>query len=415
MSFETSELDDEILVAYLDGELTSDESAAVRERITRDPELKKRVEELQASWALLDQLPAPSPNPQLAQSTIELITQGLVQSEQVTLVNRLRQYRWYAVAIVSAASILVGVWISSAQHRAFQQAVVDDLFVLTHLRELESIDSLEWLEKLATIDDLERVGLPLYTDQHFPDLPSRSRELKAWIENLDASQKQTLQTSYRSFVVTDQPHQEQLRTLAKRLSDPNEKKLFSLVKSYFGILNKRADTIEAIQIAGETDLEKRKSEILQIVHRELAVGYSLSDEEKSHIVDWCDQLKARSFYFVNADDPDLEIIRLLDVESPDANIQSEDIDKLIQSVDTVGRDLLDKLEPSLQTRVLKLWVYSSLPSTRPRKQYSSAELLERFRKLSNQRQNQLIYLPSTEVVKTLSQEDADSAIPELKQ
>ncbi len=415
MSFETSELDDEILVAYLDGELPTDEADAVRARITRDPELKKRVEELQASWALLDQLPVPSPNPALAQSTIELITQGIAQSEQVTIVNRLRQFRWYALAIVSAATVLVGVWISSSQNRSFQQSVVSDLFVLTHLRELESIDSQDWLDKLTTIDNLERVGLPLYTDPNFPELPARGRDLKGWIEGLDINQKQSLQTSYRSFGVADPPRQEQLRKLAKRLSDPGQTKLLNLVKAYYGILNKRADTVEAIQIAGETDLEKRKSEILQIVNRELAVSYSLSDEEKSHIVDWCDQLKARSFYFVNADDPDVEIIRLLDVETPDSNIQTEDIEKLVQCVEPTGRDLLQNLDPSLQTRVLKLWVYSSLPTTRPRKQYASSELLERFRKLSSQRQNQLIYLPSTEVVKTLSQEDSDSTLPELKQ
>ncbi|MFO0941167.1 MAG: hypothetical protein U0930_10395 [Pirellulales bacterium] len=145
MSFETRELNDEVLVAYLDGELAAEEADAVRDRISHDPALKKRVEELQASWALLDQLPAPNHNPQLAQSTIELITQGIAQSEQVTLHNRLRQYRWYALAIASAATALIGAWFSSSQHRSFQQSVVDNLFVMTHLREFESIDSQEWL------------------------------------------------------------------------------------------------------------------------------------------------------------------------------------------------------------------------------------------------------------------------------
>ncbi|MFO0941168.1 MAG: hypothetical protein U0930_10400 [Pirellulales bacterium] len=270
------------------------------------------------------------------------------------------------------------------------------------------------METLSTIDDLERVGLPLYGEQNFPELPSRGRELKGWIDDLDIGQKQLLQTSYRSFTAADPTHQNHLQSMAERLSNPSQKNLLNLVKAYYGILNKRADTVEAIQIAGETDLQKRKAEILNIIHRELAVGYPLSDDEKSNILAWCNQLKSRSFYF-GGDDPDVAIIQTLDVETPDENIQAEDIEKLVQCVDKAGQDLLNKLEPSMQTRVLKLWVYSSLPTTRLRKQYNSLELLVRFRKLSNQRQNQLIYQPSSEVVKTLSQEDNDSGLPELKQ
>lgn len=407
MSSETGELDDETLVAYLDGELPAEESDRVRDRISQDAEVRLRVEQLQASWNMLDQLPVPAPNPQLAQTTIELITKGLVQSEQVSVVQRFKQYRWYALAAISAATVLVGAWISSANHRGLQQAVVNDLFLLTHIRELESVDSDQWLQMLGSLNNLERAGLPLYSTTGFPELPVRGREFKAWVDKLDINQIQTLQTAFRNFNASEPDHQQELRALARRLSEPKEQELFSRVKAYFGLLNK-IGTTEAYQIAGEKDLEARKDQINQVIHRELAINYTLSDEEKSHIVHWCDRLKARSFYFLNADDPDLEIIRLLDIESPDANIQAEDLERLIQNIDQRGRELLDSLEPSLQTKVLKLWVYNSLPTTRPRKQYSSTELLERFRKFPSQRQNQLIYLPSSEVIKTLSQDELES-------
>ena len=79
-----------------------------------------------------------------------------------------------------------------------------------------------------------------------------------------------------------------------------------------------------------------------------------------------------------------------------------------------GRDLLETLEPTLQTKILKLWVYNSLPTSRPRKQYTTSELLERFRKIPTPRQNQLIYLPSNEVIKRLSQDETDPASSNTK-
>lgn len=405
MSTEAELFDDETLVAYLDGELSEEQASRVRESIGRDPLLKRRVEELQASWNLLDQLPTANPNPQLAQSTIELITQGIVKSDKSNLFTWLKRNRWLAIAGLSLVTVSIGFWLSTQNQRNFQQAVVEDLFVLAHFRELDNIDSEAWLEKLASITELERAGLPLYNASSFPTLPAKRKELRGWIENLDTPQKQVLQSAYRTFHASDKERQASLRSMAQQLKSADSEKTFNLIKAYSALMNK-IGTTEAIQIKGEEDLNKRVDELQIIVRRELAISYPLSDEEKSHIVDWCDQLKAGNLFFLNAEDPDGEIIRLLDIESSDSNIQAEDVERLMQCVDQRGQELLKSLATSLQTKILKLWIVNSLPNIQPRAQYSSAELLDRFKRLPTQAQNELIYLPGTDVIKALSRDSS---------
>jgi len=56
-----TEKDREELVAYLDGELTPDERAAVERRLGEDPEYNREMESLRATDALLDLYVAPEP------------------------------------------------------------------------------------------------------------------------------------------------------------------------------------------------------------------------------------------------------------------------------------------------------------------------------------------------------------------
>jgi hypothetical protein len=399
------DIDDEMLVTFLDGELPPEEANKLRLRIMADNDLKQRVDSLRASWELLDELPVPIPNLQLAQTTIELIAQGMAKSPRERTSDLFKKYRWLALGVASLLAIGAGWSISRWQANQITQSVVAELVVLTNFRNLDNIDSQAWLEKLATIENLEKAGLPLYVASDFPALPASRKQFKAWVDGLNTNQKLSLQAAYRSFVSADPVEQQTLRSIAGEITKSQSSKSDSLIKAYAGLLQSISQT-EAFQIKAEEDLNKRAEQIQNVVRRELAIGYAnhLSDDERSRIIDWCDDLKLSNSYFLNSDDPDAEIVRLLDVEAVNSNIQSDDIEDLINCVQTEGRELLQSLDLSLQTKVLKLWVYNSLPSALPKPQYTSEELLERFQKLPLQAQNELIYAPGNEVIKTLSQD-----------
>lgn len=397
MTTEGTVLDDETLVAYLDGELPTSQAAEIKMRIASDPQLQQRAKELQASWNLLDELPRVNCNPQLAQSTIELVTQGVVHSQLNRSVRR-KILSWASIPTVLIASMILGAWVSLHQRHLTEQAIVDDLFVLTHFRELDYLDSEQWLDRLASIENLEKAGLALYTPAGYSDLPTRRKQLKSWSEALESSQKQQLQSTLRKFELLPAERKTVLRNLANKLKTDQAKDQLDRVKAYAGLLNK-IGTTEAIHIGGEKDLDRRSKELTKVIQRILAINYPLNDDEKSHIADWCDRLKQSNFHFLNLEDPDAEIILTIDIESPSDQIQAQDIHNLIECIEQPGRLLLDSIEPTFQTKVLKLWIINSLPTMQPKPKFSSGELLERFRQLSTSSQNELIYLPSAEVIK----------------
>ena len=131
-------------------------------------------------------------------------------------------------------------------------------------------------------------------------------------------------------------------------------------------------------------------------------------EETAGIRDWANELKERNFeYFFGVKDADSEIIRMLDLGSADSIIDGEDIEELTRRISSAGRRLLNHLDEELRARVLRLWVYSCMPSLRPRPQLSSQELHQRFDALPQDRQHELIYLTGDDVIKVLS--DAPAA------
>lgn len=127
-----------LLIAYLDGELSDPQRAELERRLAEDPELRQRLLELQQTWSLLDFLPQPETNPNLTQSTMELLAH--------------RQKRAYRFPLIWAlAFLLSGALGLGAGHLAFSQARQQQLHELEVARFVDmyrNVDSLEFLRQL---------------------------------------------------------------------------------------------------------------------------------------------------------------------------------------------------------------------------------------------------------------------------
>ncbi|MFO0455321.1 MAG: anti-sigma factor family protein, partial [Planctomycetota bacterium] len=82
------ETDDE-LVAYLDGELTAEQSQKIELRLASDPGYRERLRELERTWDLLDELPTGEPTESFTRITIELVL-----SEDVQLQRKKQRKAW---------------------------------------------------------------------------------------------------------------------------------------------------------------------------------------------------------------------------------------------------------------------------------------------------------------------------------
>lgn len=70
--------DDELLVAYLDGELADQDRRNVEKRLVSDPVFQKRMQALETGWEWLDEMPSEGTNEKLVESTIEMVVANIV-------------------------------------------------------------------------------------------------------------------------------------------------------------------------------------------------------------------------------------------------------------------------------------------------------------------------------------------------
>jgi anti-sigma factor RsiW len=74
------ELLDEQLTAYLDGELSADESLAVERSLVHDERMRLRMVELRRAYEMLDEIPETPHSQRFTKSTLELVIKDVVHS-----------------------------------------------------------------------------------------------------------------------------------------------------------------------------------------------------------------------------------------------------------------------------------------------------------------------------------------------
>ena len=80
--------DDELLVAYLDGELQRQEQSDLETRLLTNEKLRSRLQQLQMGWDLLEDLPDSSPSMKLVESTLELVVADVLKDQPVVETNK---------------------------------------------------------------------------------------------------------------------------------------------------------------------------------------------------------------------------------------------------------------------------------------------------------------------------------------
>lgn len=145
----------EQLVAYLDGELAPEECRRVEQRLADDAPFRLRLQQLQQTWDLLDQLPRSDVSDSFTQTTMEVVALAAADDVQgfATGAATRRSLLWLAVTAVTLLAAGLGYY---AMHRRVEQPneqLVRDLPLLENLDLYYHADSVEFLEQL------EKAGL----------------------------------------------------------------------------------------------------------------------------------------------------------------------------------------------------------------------------------------------------------------
>ena len=141
---------EEALVAYLDGELQGEARASVERQIAENPQARQRLQQMQRAWDMLDMLGRVDSNEKFARTTVEMVAVAAsqdVQTEQADWKKSVRWSRWLLGAGI-ALSLLLGYVATNYALTRHDRQLVQDLPVIEHLDEYQSIPSVQFLQRL---------------------------------------------------------------------------------------------------------------------------------------------------------------------------------------------------------------------------------------------------------------------------
>jgi anti-sigma factor RsiW len=153
----------EELVAYLDGELSAEQSRRIEQRAAVEPGARRMLEEFDRTWHMLDELDTPATSEEFTCTTLEMVALAAANDAQKAKLEqprrRLQANLWIAGGLIGAAT--AGFLIVASLLPDPNTQLLQDLPILENYeqyREVENIDFLRALskEKLFTEDAHDR-------------------------------------------------------------------------------------------------------------------------------------------------------------------------------------------------------------------------------------------------------------------
>tara|TARA_R110002049_G_scaffold47902_3_gene138500 strand:- start:6558 stop:8009 length:1452 start_codon:yes stop_codon:yes gene_type:complete len=232
--------DDELLVAYLDGELDGEERSSVEQRLMDDNELRSRLRALQTGWDWLDDLPEVEPSEKLVESTLELVVADLDKPEAKPGKSWMPAAKWpiaIATACVLSASV---VWagISLTRERAYKNQL-RDLEIAENLDAYAIGGNLQLMRALASnpnwdemVASARAVGnLQVDLDTSVAKVPLREREDA--IREMSVESRTQLASRWDRFKrLSEKDLQRVLQTAAEVAVQPDPDSLIKTMQTY---------------------------------------------------------------------------------------------------------------------------------------------------------------------------------------
>lgn len=143
---------DEVLVAYLDGQLSAAESDALESRLAADDRARSRLQSLDRVWNALDALPRSTASAAFTRSTVEMaavssVAGDLAKPDAASRRSLPRLPRW---TLVAAAGVAAG-WLAVAMLVGLRdRGLLRDLPVAMQASALQQVQTFGFLQRFAS-------------------------------------------------------------------------------------------------------------------------------------------------------------------------------------------------------------------------------------------------------------------------
>ena len=411
------------LVAYLDGELSPEESRRLEERLAVDDDLRKQLQELDAAWEALRALPQPTVGDDFARTTIEMVAVAARRdvAERKSVAAAGNRKRWVAAAAVGLAAAACSFVAVRAIFPDTNRELVDDLPVIMQFDLLTQAQDVEFLRKLSQRVPLEQlVQDEEDLEAHLEEIQSvstqRPEERGPWIEQQSPEEKAALAAHADRF--RHRSDADELRQLEREIANAEDADVLQRTLLAYGQWLARRSPGEGAELRALSP-EKRIREIEQKIARDdrhaarqLSVEdarrlrdevYEIAEERKE---DFLKDMRERKIF---------EKMRERGIRNPEERIEERDprvarfivghallwnkrIDdktrrRLVGRLSGSAQDHLEKLGEGGQNWQLIRWMRESLEPKR------GPEALERFfaEQLDNDQRAALLSLPPGEM------------------
>ncbi|MBA4104225.1 MAG: hypothetical protein C0485_00575 [Pirellula sp.] len=230
----------EEIVAYLDGELSVEESARVEQRLASDEEYRQQLQSIERAWLALDQLPQEYVDDRFSRTTMEMAVKAAateVQERTMALPVVQRRRRFSSVLAACAAAAL-GFLVFRLAWQGPDRALLADLPVVDNVDVYTQFDSPEFIRSLQQNlgDDLHELGCkPCQAPERMERLKivSDAEGRGEWLSQLDDEERTNLRAKFNRFRQLPADEQQRLRKLHGEIAaEPDAGKLQTAMLVY---------------------------------------------------------------------------------------------------------------------------------------------------------------------------------------
>jgi hypothetical protein len=276
-----SELLDEELVAYLDGELDSQAARQVERRLAAEEPVRRRLQELAQSWDFLDHLPPAAADDTFTRSTVEMVAvaveQDLAKEQAAQPRHRRRRWLWGGVLALAAGTAgfvaAANLWVDPNEKLLGDLPVIENLEVYRQVGDIaflhklsdEGLFSDEAADAAATRDDARGAR----ETPELPVVPNSPAERRQRLEGMSAQAKEELLAKFDKFESLSADDQERLRRLDAQVGiDPQADRLRRIMARFHEWLKTLLTTERADLLA--SDATDRIAGIRRLRHEQEA-------------------------------------------------------------------------------------------------------------------------------------------------
>ena len=273
---------DEQLVAYLDGELDAESRRRVEELLGSDAQLRRRLQQMERTWDLLDDLDSAAPANRFTQTTLEMVAVAAHQDVEQSLAEAPRRRRrwWLVTGLALLAALAAGFFTVVRLTPDPNRQLVENLPMLENLDEYRQIDEVEFLRLLRAAGLFLSPGeTPAGPPPPVESLAQRQQR----IEHMSLSQKAQLLRLEERFLALDEDQQRQLRQLHKALEDARD------AAQLRPIMHRYYDWLKTLPLYTRTELAGLDpSDRLESVKKRLKDehGQRLGDQDSEALWKW---------------------------------------------------------------------------------------------------------------------------------